>query len=404
MTHLESLFRRSTHSTHFIPEIDGLRFYAIMTVVIFHLNTTFSREIGLDDLGISLMGGQQDLLAPAWWLIRLDLGVKVFFAISGFVLALPFLRQYLRGKGKVNLKSYFYRRLTRLEPPFIVSLVIFLVVHVWILNAPWQEMLPHFGAGLVYGHAFIYGYPSPINPVTWSLETEAQFYILVPLFFALLFYRKKHLGYQVLVLTAAFAGSIVLRHYFTEHSVGHLRTSILAFFSNFLVGIVFAILYLSRKAFFERRAWFWDLFGVIALFVQFYFYKPQHDYLNNFIFNLSIFGLMTAVFKGRFWNWFFTRPLVYIIGGMCYSIYLLHYAFFHLLVKYTALLQSGLGYQIDLLIQMTVAIPVMLSITSIFYLIIEKPCMDKNWPFKFRSFIFSSLQSIKLTNSSRPSE
>ena len=120
MTRLESLFRRSTHSTQFIPEIDGLRFYAIITVVVFHLNTAFSREIGLDDLGISLLGGRYDLLAPAWWIIRLDLGVKVFFAISGFVLALPFLRQYLFEGRKVNLKSYFYRRLTRLEPPFIL--------------------------------------------------------------------------------------------------------------------------------------------------------------------------------------------------------------------------------------------------------------------------------------------
>lgn len=400
MSRLESLFRRSTHSTRFIPEIDGLRFYAIMTVVIFHLNTAFSREIGLNDLGVSHLGGRYDLFAPAWWIIRLDLGVKVFFAISGFVLALPFLRQYLFEGRKVNLKSYFIRRLTRLEPPFILSLILFLFVHMWILHASWEEMLPHFGAGLIYGHAFIYGYPSPINPVTWSLETEAQFYILVPLFFALLFYRKHQLVYQALILAAAFAGSILLRHYFTEHNVAQLRTSIFAFFSNFLVGIVFAIFYLSRRAFFEGKTWFWDLIGISAILVQFYFYKPQHDYLNNLIFNLSIFGLMTAAFKGRLWNWFFTRPLVYIIGGMCYSIYLLHYSFFHLLVKYTTLLQSGLGYRVDLLIQITVAIPIMLSITSVFYLLVERPCMDKDWPTKFKS----SLQSINLKSGNNPSE
>jgi peptidoglycan/LPS O-acetylase OafA/YrhL len=90
--------------------------------------------------------------------------------------------------------------------------------------------------------------------------------------------------------------------------------------------------------------------------------------------------MMIAVFKGTFMNWFFTRPLVYIIGGMCYSIYLLHYAFFHLLVKYTAGLRTGAGYGVDLAVQMAVCIPIVLLASGVFYLLLEKPCMNKNWP------------------------
>ncbi len=71
--------RRSTSSTHFVPEIDGLRFYAIITVVIYHLNTAYSRQIGLDDFGFSLLGGKDMLGSAAWWIVRLDLGVKFFF-------------------------------------------------------------------------------------------------------------------------------------------------------------------------------------------------------------------------------------------------------------------------------------------------------------------------------------
>ena len=69
---------RKTTSTNFIPEIDGLRFFAIATVVIFHLNTAFSREIGLSvNESIELLGGK-NTLSIGGILIRLDLGVKVF--------------------------------------------------------------------------------------------------------------------------------------------------------------------------------------------------------------------------------------------------------------------------------------------------------------------------------------
>ena len=93
MISFKKLLQRSTQSTSFIPEIDGLRFFAIITVVFFHLNTAYSRQIGMDDLAVGVMGGKENMWAPAWWIIRLDMGVKVFFAISGFVLALPFLKQ-----------------------------------------------------------------------------------------------------------------------------------------------------------------------------------------------------------------------------------------------------------------------------------------------------------------------
>lgn len=380
-----SKFQRSTNSTNFIPEIDGLRFYAIITVVIFHLNTAYSKAVGLDDLGISQMGGKYNIWGLAWWIIRLDMGVKVFFAISGFVLALPFLSHYLKGANAVNLKMYFYRRLTRLEPPFIVSLVIFFFVHLFILNEPFSSLLPHLGVGLIYAHVFVYGYPSPINPVTWSLETEAQFYVLVPAFFALLF-LKKNTRHYTLIFTLLFALSVVARFYITEYNYAYLSKSIIVFSSNFLTGIMVAWIYLTDKAFLYKRNSWWDIISLLSLFGMFYFYKPQHFVLNNLLFNLCAFIFIIGSFKGRASNWFFTRPFIYTVGGMCYSIYLLHYAFFHLVVKYIAQIDLFLGYEINLLLQFFLCVPLTLVVTAIFFLLFEKPFMDKNWPQKFKAF------------------
>ena len=59
-----------------------------------------------------------------FWVEHLRRGVELFFIISGFILGLPFAKQYLAGGKQVRLGAYFLRRLTRLEPPYILILCI----------------------------------------------------------------------------------------------------------------------------------------------------------------------------------------------------------------------------------------------------------------------------------------
>jgi peptidoglycan/LPS O-acetylase OafA/YrhL len=369
--------KRKTNSTHFIPEIDGLRFFAIITVVLFHLNTSLSKSMGMTASdGINALGGKDSCLHLGWWVIRLDLGVKVFFAISGFVLALPFLRYGLLGEGKpLNIKSYFLRRLTRLEPPFVVSLLLFALVHVYLLNEPWVEIQKDFWAGLFYLHGLIFGEPNPINPVTWSLEVEAQFYVLVPLLFWLIF-RFSNNVFRIGGVLALAIISIYLKVIFTLSGNQQLAVNILTYFANFSVGILFAFLFvLDKQNWLKIKSYMYDILGFASVFLIFYFYKPQHIWYNNVIFNLAVFAMMVAAFKGKLFNYFYTRPWVYVIGGMCYSIYLVHYAFFHFLVPHTSKIQLGMGYKIDYLLQIIIVLPIMLVVTTLFYLVIERPFM-----------------------------
>jgi peptidoglycan/LPS O-acetylase OafA/YrhL len=382
--------KRKTNATHFIPEIDGLRFFAIITVVLFHLNSALSKSLGFTaNEGIDFLGGKYDLLQPGWWVIRLDLGVKVFFAISGFVLALPFVRRGLLAEGKpIVIKDYFIRRLTRLEPPFVVSLMLFAMVHVFVLKEPWAEIQKDFLAGLFYLHGLVFGVPNPINPVTWSLEVEAQFYVLVPLLFWLIF-RFTNNGIRIWSILAFAIVSIYLKGIFTLSGNQQLGATILAYFTNFSMGILFAFLFvLDKQHWLKMKSYLFDLIGFASVFLIFYFYKPQHIWFNNVIFNMAVFAMMVSAFKGKLFNYFYTKPWVYIIGGMCYSIYLLHYAFFHFLVPYTSKIQLGMGYKMDYLLQITIAVPIMLVVTTAFYLLVERPCMDKDWPQKLKSKFF----------------
>jgi peptidoglycan/LPS O-acetylase OafA/YrhL len=379
------IFQRKTQSTSFIPEIDGLRFFAIITVMVYHMNTAFSRSLGLEDFAMETMGGQWNTFSPAWWIIRLDLGVKVFFSISGMVLALPFLKTMLAGGRPIDLKDYYYRRLTRLEPPFIISLLFFFLVHLFVLNADLGKLLPSLLTGVLYAHKLVYGTPNPINPVTWSLETEAQFYLMVPLLFAVMT-RYDGRWMRISLISALIIFSLWFKHYFYTANIKEVQATIFYYLTNFMTGVLFAWMYLRRDNWFRTKSLSGDLVGLLSLFLLFFFYKPQFKPLYNLAFNAATFGLMFGVFKGSAFNWFFTRPIIYIIGGMCYSIYLLHYAMLHLLTRLTSGISLHQGYIYDLFLQLMILLPVVLVVCGAFFLLVEKPCMDKHWPQKLMAW------------------
>ena len=75
----------------------------------------------------------------------------------------------------------------------------------------------------------------------------------------------------------------------------------------------------------------------------------------------------------------FSYKFIPIIGGMCYSIYLLHYTIISVLGKITMRIQLTNYYLPNLALQIVLlALPV-LVISSIFYLYIERPFMSSKW-------------------------
>ena len=148
---LSGVFSRVTTSGLFVPNFDGLRFIAIALVVLFHAfqegQTAFAPQ------------------APAVVLSRLVsvgwVGVTLFFAISGFVLALPFANHYLNGARAVALPQYYLRRVTRLEPPYMICLLAYFGIKAFILKQ--AGLLPHLLASMTYTHNVIYSDVSTIQ-------------------------------------------------------------------------------------------------------------------------------------------------------------------------------------------------------------------------------------------------
>lgn len=369
-------FRRITSNSSFIPEIDGLRFVAIITVIFLHTNTNFKR-VYADSIPDWYLNSWIDTIFKTS-----GIGVDIFFTISGFILGLPFARHYLLGERKVNIKNYFIRRLTRLEPPYLLSLMVLFVVYVLFFGENWFSLFDNLVASIFYIHFFIYGEWNPVNPVTWSLETEVQFYILAPLISSLLFVKNTNLRRWLIPVTIVLLDFTVpymkdgLMHY-------HLQKSIIVYLHSFLVGFAFVDLYLSglEKI---KKAYLWDVLGVLALVVIYNFHPDTVQY-ERLYFDAAVFTLFISVFRGRVFNYIFTREFIVVVGGMCYTIYLLHYPVLFVIMKYFSKLHI-VGFVPNIIANFIVAIVGLLAVSAVFFKLVEQPCMDKNWPQKLRDY------------------
>ena len=182
----------STHQNlHYRLDIDGLRAWAVLSVVIYH----FFPHI--------LPGG--------------FIGVDVFFVISGFLIARIILQQF--NENRFSFVDFYARRIRRIFPAlFVVLSITFLYGAGVLFEKEFQHLSKHILGGAGFAANFVLlsesGYfdtDSAQKPLLhlWSLGIEEQFYIVFPcvLFWA----HKKH--WRLLTLMAfLFLISFVTNH------------------------------------------------------------------------------------------------------------------------------------------------------------------------------------------------
>ncbi len=365
-------FRRITTNQLYFPEIDGIRFLAILLVVLFHINGYFTAKSDLP-----FTEGRTTFNLFNTLLINGDRGVELFFVLSGFILCLPFAHHYINGGKKVELKKYYLRRVTRLEPPYFLAMTGILVLHIIMRTQPVSILLPHWLASLGYAHNLIYHQPPLLTVVAWSLEIEIQFYLVAPLLFRLLSLSKP------VRRTILIAISVILIRLQTNYDPGF--NCIYGFAQYFLAGILLADFYVSNTAagFFNGK-WIW--LPAFALLIAIIYWPLKNPYLHpdtlfvyRLFFPFMIGLLFYMIMKNDLMKNIFSYKFIPIIGGMCYSIYLLHYTAISVLGKVTLRLHLTSHYLPNLLLQIVLLALPILVISSIFYLYIERPFMSSKW-------------------------
>ncbi len=356
-------FRRITSAGNYIPEIDGLRFVAIFWVVVWmHLPAIINTNLFNGKLitnpyisAVILEGGH---------------GVSFFFMISGFILALPFIKERMPSGSPVSLKKYYLRRLTRLEPPYLAALLISFVLLVLVKGQSFTDLLPHLGASSVYLHNIIFNNHSTVLGVAWSLEVEVQFYVLAP-FLCFIFLIKIHVIRRIILVLL-----ILLSGVYAWYNLWQLPTILPGFLCYFFSGMLLADLYCNghqlklnnRVSLVTGACILLGLPFVISLHSIWFFLLKL--FLMNAAFYLVLFnaGLKKLM----------SHQVITIIGGMCYSIYLLHLLIMsgvsQALAKMPLLHGAG-----GVVVYGVLLLAAVLILSACFYKLIEQPCMKKEW-------------------------
>jgi peptidoglycan/LPS O-acetylase OafA/YrhL len=357
-------------SSRLVPELESLRFAAITSVFLTHLNGYLMVKSGAP-WAMEARGSLLDRV-----LKQGGLGVQLFFVISGFVLALPFARRHLKLGAPVPLGPYFVRRLTRLEPPYLLCLGLLFLAQITYNHESARDLLPHLAASAAYLHALIYHAMSPINGVTWSLEVEVQFYLAAPLLTWAFAVEKKSARRALLV-----AACLLLQGLQLALGLGDDRDNptLLNYLPYFLMGFILADLYLDGWLARGPRHAAWDLLlaGTAAAALTLAVNRPQWLPL---ALPWSLLLAVTAFFKGRLLRRALGGPLPITIGGMCYSLYLFHFAVISAFARFSKDLALPGGAVPNLGLQLLITGAATLVLGGLFFALVERPCMRRDWP------------------------
>jgi peptidoglycan/LPS O-acetylase OafA/YrhL len=355
--------RRITTSSHrYMAEVDGLRFIAIFSVMLFHVyyKVAHSPDYVLSSSSLDFI---------IWPVTHGFRGVQLFFVISGFILGLPFAAHYLASGPAIKVGRFYLRRLTRLEPPYILTLLFFYAAAFLTHNYHTRE--PGYYAGLplrlLYGYLFVYGVPPVPDGPTWSLEIEVQFYLLAPLLAKV--FKLPAMPRRLTLISAICAAPLL------AHIVPRGESTLLGYAQYFLMGFLLADIHCTAAGEGRWPAQMFDLLAIGCILVM--LLVPETKALLVFLPWVNA-GIFISALRGRWFTRILRRPMVSIVGGMCYSLYLWHDPLLSFVT--TKVIANGMSLPQAYLRLLLLGMPVAIGAGVVFYMVVERPCMVPNWP------------------------
>ncbi|MFZ6694025.1 acyltransferase family protein [Undibacterium sp. SXout20W] len=283
-----------------VNELDLLRFFAAMTVVLFHYSF---RGYAADAMSVM----PYPLLAP--FAKYGYLGVELFFIISGFVI--------LMTASNGSLRSFVVSRFVRLYPAFWAACTMTFVVTLAIGGVRYSATIEQYLVNMTMLSGFV-DVP-PIDGVYWTLFVELRFYALIAL---LLIIGK--IQHAQLIILLWLIGSIFLN----IHPMYGLNILLIVDYSAYFIAGAAYYLIWSAGASFTRVGiimvcWGFALFQSIGnlRFFEKTYNTNMSDYVVASIVSVFFFVMFLISLK---WTGRVARYRWVLAGSLTYPLYLLH--------------------------------------------------------------------------------
>ena len=210
-------------------ELDGIRALAVLFVISFHswyfLRYTMPSTEAFRDFSDSI---------PFFlgFIRRGDVGVDVFFVLSGYLLSMQLFRETKFGNS-INLKRFYAHRIFRIYPLYIIVLLIAAVD----VGPSWKYLENLLAYNIWVNPNVI------IAPWTWSLSVELEFYAIVPLLilFAKTSSRLSFMTVVACILSIGWSAAILARfpnlqnYSFIDLDISKMGADLRIFYKNLYV-------------------------------------------------------------------------------------------------------------------------------------------------------------------------
>ncbi len=286
-------------SVAYRKEIDGLRCFAVIAVMLFHAGSLSSGFLGVD----------------------------VFFVISGFLIT-SLIEEGLRG-DTFSITAFYDRRLRRIAPMVVLMSMVALIPGYFLFLPDHLENLGQSViATLAYANNLLLyltsGYWDIVNEYkplmhTWSLGVEMQFYLLFP--FILLLTRHATRGVKLILLSTLLLLSLVSNLYM-HRNAWHFFMVTSRFF-EFAIGAL--VYYLRPRE--NAGKYGLPLISLALILVLFFVKEPHKNVMHHLL--ISVFtGFFIYSYDGGIAGYIAGNRAVTFIGKISYSLYMWHQVVF----------------------------------------------------------------------------
>ena len=294
------------------PEIDGLRAFAVMPVILFH--------------------------AGFQWFDGGFVGVDIFFVISGYLITTIIISEM--AEDSFSLINFYERRARRILPAlFFVTVACMPFAWMWLAPSDLKDFGNSVAAVSIFTSNIFFwselGYFAPtaeLQPLlhTWSLAVEEQYYILFPVFLILAW--RLGLNWILILLSIVFIISLGTAHWATTIS-SHPKMISGAFFLlptrgwELLIG-VFIAFYLkyqsSPKSFTFNQITSFVGFGMILFSIIYFDQRTPFPSLYTLIPTLGTCLIILSAVPNTIVSKILSFPPLVGMGLISYSAYLWH--------------------------------------------------------------------------------
>ncbi|WP_419955085.1 acyltransferase family protein [Neobacillus niacini] len=362
-------------------ELDSLRGIAALTVVINHFFNVIPMFFNANNYPNGLLLKILKF-TPVHIFWAGHEAVILFFVLSGFVLALPFLKN-----KQGSYKDFLVKRFFRIYIPYICAVTAAIILKMTIsrngieelgkwFNFAWTEDIT---LSQILHHLFVLGdFKNYVfDPVIWSLIHELRISLVFPFIMILVikYNYKICLGFALTasVISYYVKTSILYKLNYMDYSTSFVDS--LHYMSMFIVGALLAKYREKLQEYIKNRLTNMILFGSAILFYTYPWWfliynESVHKYvINDWMITIGATIFIILSFSSKVFSTILSLGIFKFLGKISYSLYLFHAI---VLLSFINLWYGVLPYWLIIVL----AFPAAIMVSWIAYYAFEKPSME----------------------------